>query len=125
MYGSCYTFVLRLYDCTSVRLTCFVSAVYSGGLDQRIVHWDFAKVKALKVLELSTVSSLCVSFAWGSCLWSRFCVYACVCVSLKTGGATSKQIFNPPMVHRVCVSADGALLAAARGDGDVSVQLHF
>eukprot|EP00249_Psilotum_nudum_P007752 c20793_g1_i1 orf=603-1400(-) len=75
--------------------------IVTGGLDAKIVRWDFSKGKPLKIVDV------------GSGAFANH--------------QTSVQVFNPPFIHALATPEGklsgeaGKILAVARGDGAVDI----
>ncbi|XP_041378915.1 WD repeat-containing protein 53-like [Gigantopelta aegis] len=69
--------------------------LFSGGLDCKLIHWDFAKLKALNQLNMQELQS--------------------------TPTDASGYMFNPPLIHHLDVSPNGKFLACALENGQIEV----
>ncbi|KAI1302825.1 WD repeat-containing protein 53 [Mortierella claussenii] len=65
----------------------------SGGMDKRVVAWDFYKGRATQLFDTDTPQD--------------------------PNGVQSKQLFNPPFVHSIAIHPSGTHLAIGLGDGSI------
>ncbi|XP_067668520.1 WD repeat-containing protein 53-like [Haliotis asinina] len=69
--------------------------LYSGGLDCKLIHWDFAKLKALNQFSMQEMQ--------------------------VTNVDASAYMVNPPFVHHIDTSPNGKYLACALENGQIEV----
>lgn len=69
--------------------------IITGGLDCKLIHWDFSRPKCINQFNMQELQSVNAD-----------------------GGA---YMFNPPLVHNLSASPDGHFLAAALENGHVAV----
>ena len=69
--------------------------LFSGGLDCKLIHWDFSKLKALNQLNMQELQS--------------------------TSADASGYMLNPPLIHHIDVSPNGKFLACALENGQIEV----
>ncbi|KAK6124244.1 hypothetical protein DH2020_041996 [Rehmannia glutinosa] len=97
-----------------VKLSCCLSAMrlrrqlITGGLDSKLVMWDFSKGRPNKIMDFGI---------------SAFCCSLILC----SGGGDAAQCCNPAFVHALVVpdldivDKVGKICVAARGDGVVNI----
>jgi WD40 repeat protein len=65
--------------------------IVSGGMDSKLLHWDFSRPRCVNILDMHEVCSVSAD--------------------------ADAYMINPPFVHHLCASADGQYLACALENG--------